>query len=63
MSVFKLSFIQHAALHRQQDAVENGYEHCIWIIDASYIFYSTHGMKKILHETCKVYWVMHVFVF
>lgn len=46
----------HAALDRQHTAVEKGYKHFIWIIDASCILYTTHGIKNTLLCICKVYW-------
>lgn len=39
---------KHAAFVRQRTAVENAYEQFVWIIDASYILYTTHGMKNTL---------------
>lgn len=44
----------HVALNRQHTAVEKGYKHFIWIIDASYILYTTHGMKDTLLHICSL---------
>ena len=46
----------HAASDWQHAAAEKSYKHFIWIIDASYILYTTYGMSHTPHPIWQVIW-------